>query len=68
MRAQLILMAMTFIELLIAFLLLGVRGALGIAAVTALIDALPVFGTGVVLVAVGDFSACCSAIPAERSA
>lgn len=40
MRAQLILMAMTFIELLIAFLLLGVRGALGIAAVTALIDAL----------------------------
>lgn len=50
MRAQLILMAMTFIELLIAFLLLGVRGALGIAAVTALIDALPVFGTGVVLV------------------
>ena len=29
MRAQLILMAMTFIELLIAFLLLGVRGALG---------------------------------------
>ena len=50
MRAQLILMAMTFIELLIAFLLLGVRGALGIAAVTALIDALPVFGTGTVLI------------------
>ena len=50
MRAQLILMAMTFFELLLAFLLLRVRDAAGIAAVTALIDALPVFGTGVVLV------------------
>lgn len=48
-RAQLILMAMTFFELLPAFLLLGVEGAFGVAALTALIDALPVFGTGAVL-------------------
>lgn len=49
-RAQLILMAMTFGELLAAFLLLGIKNAAGIAAVTALVDALPVFGTGIVLV------------------
>ena len=49
-RAQLILMAMTFFELLLAFLLLRIPDAAGIAAITALIDALPVFGTGVVLV------------------
>lgn len=49
-RAQLILMAMTFFELLLAFLLLRVENAVGIAAVTAVIDALPVFGTGIVLV------------------
>lgn len=48
-RAQLILMLMTFFELLIGFLLLRVRGAPVIAAVTALVDALPVFGTGTVL-------------------
>ncbi len=48
-RAQLILMAMTFGELLTAFLLLRVGNAAGLAAVTALVDALPVFGTGIVL-------------------
>lgn len=48
-RAQLILMAMTFFELLAAFLLLRVKGAALIAALTAFVDALPVFGTGVVL-------------------
>jgi len=49
-RAQLILMAICFFELLAAFLLLRVQAAAGLAAVTALVDALPVFGTGVVLV------------------
>ena len=49
-RAQLILMLMTFFELLLGFLLLNIPGALFVAAVTALIDALPVFGTGTVLV------------------
>lgn len=49
-RAQLILMAMTFFELLLAFLLMRIPGAAGVAALTALIDALPVFGTGTVLI------------------
>ena len=48
-RAQLILMLMTFFELTAAFLLLKIPGALGLAALTALIDALPVFGAGIVL-------------------
>ena len=48
-RAQLLLMGMTFCELLPAFLLMGVSGAPGLAALTALVDALPVFGTGTVL-------------------
>lgn len=49
-RAQLILMAMTFFELLLAFFIMGVKNAPGAAAITAVIDALPVFGTGTVLV------------------
>ena len=48
-RSQLLLMGLCFLELLGAFLLLGVQGAAALAAVTALIDALPVFGTGVIL-------------------
>ena len=48
-RAQLKLMLITFFELLAAFLLLHVRAAALAAAATALIDALPVFGTGLVL-------------------
>lgn len=49
MRAQLTLMCVTFLELTAVFLLLHVRYAAVIAAITALIDALPVFGTGIVL-------------------
>ncbi len=48
-RAQLLLMGLTFLELLLAFLLLRVEAAMGLAALTALVDALPVFGTGTVL-------------------
>lgn len=48
-RAQLLLAAMTFFELLLAFLLLRLRPAFALAALTALVDALPVFGTGTVL-------------------
>ena len=48
-RSQLILMAMTFVQLLITFLLLGVKNALLLAAITAFVDALPVFGTGIIL-------------------
>jgi sporulation integral membrane protein YtvI len=48
-RAQLLLMLLCFFELLAAFLLLGIRSAFILAAVTAAVDALPVFGSGVVL-------------------
>ena len=42
-------MLITFAELLAALLILRVRGAMLIAALTAIVDALPVFGVGVVL-------------------
>lgn len=48
-RAQAILLGVTFCELLAGFLLMGQRYALLLAAVIALVDALPVFGTGTVL-------------------
>ncbi len=48
-RAQLILMGMSFTVLLLGFWLLELEHALLMAVVTALVDALPVFGTGVVL-------------------
>lgn len=49
-RSQIILMLMTFFQLLVGFLLLGVKNPMAVAAITAFIDALPVFGTGIVLV------------------
>ena len=49
-RAQLILMGITFFELLLVFLLLGVEKAAGMAALIAAVDALPLFGTGLFLV------------------
>ena len=42
-------LGVTFCQLLAGFLLMGQRYALLLAAVTALVDALPVFGTGTVL-------------------
>lgn len=45
-----ILMLMTFAELLAGFYLLGIKHALLLAALTAVIDILPVLGTGTVLV------------------
>lgn len=48
-RSQLILISVTFTELLLGFLLLRQRYALLLAALISLIDALPVFGTGTVL-------------------
>ncbi len=49
-RSQLILMAMTFVQLLIAFWVLGIKNCLLPALITAFVDALPVFGTGIILV------------------
>lgn len=48
-RAQLILMGITFFELLAAFLLLKIPSPAAIAALTAFVDALPLFGTGVIM-------------------
>ena len=48
-KAQITLMCATFAELTLAFIILGVEHAGIIAIVTAFIDALPVFGTGIVL-------------------
>lgn len=49
-RAQLIMMLITFFELALAFALLGVGYPLALAVITAVIDALPVLGTGTVLI------------------
>ncbi len=49
-KAQLTLLCITFAELTVAFIILGFRHAGIIAVLTAIIDALPVFGTGTVLI------------------
>ncbi len=49
-RALLILLAITFVELSIGFAVLGIRYSLLLAAVIALIDALPILGVGGVLI------------------
>lgn len=48
-RAYLLILVITFFELYIAFTILGVDYAFLIAALTALLDILPVFGVGIVL-------------------
>ncbi len=48
-RAQLILMGITFFELLAAFLLLKIPRPAVLAGIIAVVDALPLFGTGVML-------------------
>lgn len=48
-RALLVLMVITFVELSIGFLILGIDNAILLAAVIAVIDALPVLGTGWIL-------------------
>jgi len=49
-KAYAILMAVTFTELTAGLTLLGIDGAAVIAALTAIVDILPVFGTGTVLI------------------
>lgn len=48
-RAQALLMGLCFLELLLSFRVLGIEDAAGLALLTALVDALPVFGTGTIL-------------------
>lgn len=55
-RAQLILMAITFFELLATFILLRVEGAVLLAVVIAALDALPVIGAGAILLPWAVFS------------
>lgn len=50
MKAQLFLMAVTFLELLIGYQLIGVKYAFFFALVTAIVDVLPVLGTGTILI------------------
>ena len=49
-RAYLVLMAMTFLIMLVGFLILRIKDAVLIAFVVALVDVLPVIGVGVILV------------------
>lgn len=49
-RAYGILMSVTFVELSVAFLVLGVSNPFGLAALTASVDILPVLGTGSVMI------------------
>lgn len=49
-RAQLILMTITFTELTVAFLVMRIENGLLIALLIAIVDALPVFGVGTVLI------------------
>jgi sporulation integral membrane protein YtvI len=49
-RAQLILTSITFTELLIGFLIIGIDNALLIALIISLVDVLPVLGAGTVLI------------------
>ena len=56
-KAQLILTAIIFFALLILFVLIKAENAVLTAALTALVDALPVFGTGIVLAPWAAYSA-----------
>lgn len=49
-RAYLLLMLITFVELSIGFTILGVKNSILVGAVVAIIDILPVLGTGAVLI------------------
>lgn len=50
MKAQVILMAVTFLELLIGYQIIGVKYAFFFALITAVVDLLPVLGTGTILI------------------
>ncbi len=55
-RSYIFLMMITFGVMLVGFLLIGVEGALAVAAVTALLDILPLIGVGTVLIPWSIFS------------
>ena len=49
-KAYLKIMSLTFVELAVGFLILGVDNAIGLAALIAMVDILPVLGTGGVMI------------------
>lgn len=49
-RAYMLLMLATFLELSIGFAMIGIQNPLGVALITALIDALPLLGCGIVII------------------
>ena len=49
-RAQLILISITFLELYLGFVFIGLNYALTLAGLIAIIDALPILGTGMILI------------------
>ncbi len=55
-KAQLILMSITFVELSIGFLIIGVEYAILLGLIISLIDALPILGTGTILIPWAIFS------------
>ncbi len=54
-KAYALLMFITFVELAVGLSILGVPGALAIAALTAMVDILPVLGTGGIIIPWGVF-------------
>lgn len=56
-KAQLIIISITFVELLIAFIILGQDYPLTLALLVCLIDALPILGTGIVILPWAIYSA-----------
>lgn len=55
-RSYFVLMMITFLTMLVGFLLIRVNGALALAALTALLDVLPLIGVGTILIPCGVIS------------
>ena len=62
-KAQFILISVTFIELLIGYSLIGVKYAFSFALLTAFVDALPILGTGTVLIPAAAFNLVIGNVP-----
>lgn len=48
-RAYLILMFLTFIELIVGFLIIGIENPIGVAALVSICDAIPLIGSGIII-------------------
>ncbi|MGI6778282.1 MAG: sporulation integral membrane protein YtvI [Acetivibrionales bacterium] len=54
-KAQLIMMSITFVELYVGFMIIGIRYSLLLAFIISIVDALPILGSGTVLIPWGVF-------------